>query len=212
MSESSGRPSLTTLIDWIEGRLDDVEAARVGREVRRGDRTLAAEVAWLEGFRRTAAVLPLQDPPPLVRQRLGQHFERWARSQTIQDQPDHELEALLVFDSRQDLIGAGARGGADTAEVAHLAFSAGPVDLLLDIRYLGHGRVRIDGQALPHDPSSAPVFEASAEGPAFKQRTVDGDQLGRFTFADVPESVTRLRASNGQITVLAALKLERGEV
>ncbi len=210
MSETPQRPSIATLIDWLEGRLDADETATVEQAVRLGDDTVDATVQWLRRFIVAAESVPLSDSPPLVTQRLLQHFEKWARSRAILDSPPHEVRALLVFDSRQDLVGAGARGGADVGDAVHLAFASDAADLLLDVRYLGSGRVRIDGQVLTTGSSSAPVFEAVATGPSFTQRTIDGDELGRFFFGEVPETVTELHASNGEVRIVAPLRLGGG--
>lgn len=56
----------------------------------------------------------------------------------------------MLVDSRQDLALVDLRT-ADTADIAHLAFTSGPADVVLDVRRLGPGRVRIEGQVLPAD-------------------------------------------------------------
>ena len=106
------QPDRAQLADWLEGRLAAEGADRVAAAVALGD-------AGLQAPRRLAARVPEAvprpcrcTPPPLVRQRLRQHFGRWSRSQ---GNPGASrcpwLKAVLMFDSRMDrpLIGGPRR-------------------------------------------------------------------------------------------------------
>jgi hypothetical protein len=57
------------------------------------------------------------------------------------------------------------------------------------------------------DPAAAPVFAAEAVGPGFRVRTVDGDDLGRFTLPEVPAGRCRLELGNGETLLRAELDL-----
>ena len=200
-------PSFATLLDWLEGRLDAAEASKVSAKVADGDRRTRAAVHWLQGFLATARAFPAPEPPPIIRQNLRQHFVRWRRAQVaLRAQPD-VVDAGLLFDSRQDLVQAGVRGGAETDDAYHLAFSTDVADLVIDVRRITAGRVRLDGQVLPGDPAAAPVFTAEVTGPGFHLRTVDGDELGRFTLPEVPVGRCRLQVGNGETILRAELDL-----
>ncbi len=201
------RPSFATLLDWLEGRLDADEAAQVSIRVANGDRRIKATVHWLQGFLATARAFPAPEPPPVIRQNLRQHFLRWSRAQAaLRVRPDL-VEASLLFDSRQDLALAGFRGGEDVTDAYHLAFTTDVADLVIDVRVTATGQVRLDGQVLPGDPAAAPVFAAEARGRGFRVRTVDGDELGRFTLAAVPVGRCRLEVGNGETILRAELDL-----
>ena len=55
--------------------------------------------------------------------------------------------------------------------------------------------------------AGAPVFSAQAAGLGYTVRTVDGDELGRFTLAEVPAGRCRLEVSNGEIVLRTDLDL-----
>ena len=80
MTDDRSRPDLRTLMDWLEGRLETARAEEVARAVATGDEQLTSTAAWAKEFLEVASAHPLERPPPIVRQRLGQHFRRWAES------------------------------------------------------------------------------------------------------------------------------------
>jgi hypothetical protein len=207
MRPENERPEFAELVDWLDGRLDARAGARVAAWVESGDPHTCHTVAWLRGFMATARALPLRAPPPLVRQNLNQYFKSWSQGRAAGPRPTRLFVARLMFDSRRDVALAGARAAVDSTAGVHLAFTTDVADLVVDAHPLGGGRVRLDGQILPLEPLEAPVFEAEAEAEGFSARTVDGDELGRFSLADVPAGVRRLRAGNGEITIVADLDL-----
>jgi hypothetical protein len=206
MTPEGERPRFPELLDWLDGRLAGEEAARIAAWVESGDPHTRRTVDWLRGFMATARALPLHAPPPLVRQSLNQYFRRWRDDQAAEPRPARLLPARLMFDSRREVALAGTRA-AGAAGTVHLAFTTEVADLVIDAHPLGGGRLRLDGQVLPLEPVDAPVFEAEAQGDGFSARTVDGDEVGRFSLTDVPAGVCRLRAGNGEITIVAELDL-----
>jgi hypothetical protein len=204
---ASQAPSFATLLDWLEGRLDAAEAAQVSANVGKADRRTRAAVHWLQGFLATAQAFPAPEPPPIIRQNLRQHFLRWRKAQiALRAEPD-VVQAGLLFDSRQDLVQTGVRGGQEADGAYHLAFTTDVADLVIDVQRIGNDRVRLDGQVLPGDPAAAPVFTAEVIGQGFRLRTVDGDELGRFALPEVPAGRCRLEVSNGETTLRAGLDL-----
>ncbi len=199
--------SFATLLDWLEGRLDAAEASQVAAQVASADRRTQATVHWLQGFLASARAFPAPEPPPIVHQNLRQHFVRWSKAQAALRADPHVVDGTLLFDSRQDLALAGFRAGDEADEAYHLAFTTDVADLVIDIRRIADGQVRLDGQVLLGDPAAAPVFAAEAIGLAFRVRTVDGDDLGRFTLPEVPAGRCRLEVGNGQTLLRAELDL-----
>jgi hypothetical protein len=199
--------SFATLLDLLEGRLDDAEASQVSARVANGDRRTQAAVHWLQGFLATARAFPAPEPPPIIRQNLRQHFVRWSKAQAALRAGPDAVDATLLFDSRQDLALAGFRGGEESDDAYHLAFTTDGADLVIDVRRTTDSQVRLDGQVLLGDPAAAPVFAAEVTGPGFRMRTVDGDELGRFTVPEVPVGRCRLEVGNGEIILRAELDL-----
>jgi hypothetical protein len=201
------RPTFETLLDWLDGRLDGEQASQVSAQVAEGDGRTRSSVRWLQGFLATARRFPAPEPPPIIRQHLRQHFLRWSKARAALRAEPHLLDATLLFDSRQDLVLAGVRGGEEAEDTYHLAFTTDVGDLVVDVRRVGKGELRLDGQVLLTDAAAASVFSAQAAGLGYTVRTVDGDELGRFTLPEVPAGRCRLEVSNGEIILRTELDL-----
>lgn len=205
MNEAERRPSFARIADWIEGRLETDAAARLAITVE-ADPELQASAAWLADFAALTRTLPVEDPPPLIQQRLRQHFDRWSTAQAVLEQPVPVSVADLVFDSRLDRPLAGVRGASED-DAFHLAFQSELADLVVDVRPRPDGLLDLSGQVLPAATEAAPVFEASIRGGGSPRRCVDGDVLGRFELRGVPAEAAELRVGNGELEVVAALRL-----
>ncbi len=186
-------PDFATVIDWVEGRLEPAAAARVADAAVRNPRVREI-VAWLRGFHAAAATLPLVDPQAQRRP----SFEPGDREEPV------EVVARILFDSRQDLAVAALRADAadDIVDIAHLAFTSDPADVLLDVRRLGPGRVRIEGRVLAADDVGR-AYAVEATGPRMTAvRSAGGDQDGRFRLAELPDRVERLRLDGGGLVLV----------
>jgi hypothetical protein len=198
---SEQSPDFAMVLDWVEGRLDPAAAARVA-EAAVHDPRVREIVAWLRSFHGAAADLPLVDPPPIVGQRLRQYFRRWARTREELAREPVEVVARMLFDSRQDVALADLRAADADSDIAHLAFTSDPADVVLDVRRLGPGRVRIEGQVLPIDGVDR-AYAVEATGPRMTAvHSVGGDRHGRFLLPELPDRVDRLRLDSGELVLL----------
>ncbi len=202
-------PSFAMLLDWLEGRLEPEKAHAVSLQVAEGDSRVRGTVAWLQGFLELSRDFPLQEPPPIVRQRLRQHYARWSAAYSLRNQQVELVEATLLFDSREDLVLSGVRGDAVDLDVVHLAYTSDRADLVMDIKPLGDGLVRIDGQVLPVDETTDGIFEATLDGPGVSLRAVDGDESGSFSFDAASTTADRIVLSNGEMALTARIRLPR---
>ena len=184
----TGRPSFTSLADYVEGRLDPDAAASIEEQLAAGDPEAAAIVEWLRTFLSVAEQLPLEAPPVRVRYYLRRQFDQQAARGGVARQ----LLATLRFDSRRDLAAAGVRSATVDTGTVHLAFRCDAGDVLLDLAATSDGGLRLDGQVLWAAGLDAPILEARLTGPDFAENTTDGDDLGRFSFARVPADVSQL--------------------
>lgn len=207
------RPNLKELIDWMEGRLAPATSARVAEAVAAAgaDSRTARTVEWLRGFVELARSAPVYDVPPIVRQNLRQHFQHRTQARGHGRRSPSEQDAVLIFDSRRELAPSGVRGVADVGETWHLAFTTEHADVMVDVRRISDDLVRLDGQVLLSEAAAGgPVFEAEIVGDDVRERTVDGDELGRFRLSSVPDTATELRMSNGATSITALLDLREG--
>ena len=106
MTNDPTRPDLRTLMDWLEGRLDAARAEEVARAVASGDEQLIGTARWAKEFLEVASAHPLERPPPIIRQRLGQHFRQWVEGADAPEADGTSALAELIFDSR---VGPSAR-------------------------------------------------------------------------------------------------------
>ena len=201
MTEPEPAPDFATVLDWVEGRLDPAAAARVA-EAAVDDPRVREIVAWLGSFHRAAAAIPLVDPPPIVGQRLRQYFRRWARAREELAREPVEVVARMLFDSRQDVALVDLRAADTATDVTHLAFTSDPADVVLDVRRLGPGRVRIEGQVLPADGADR-AYAVEATGSRMTAvHSVGGDRHGRFQLPELPDRVDRLRLDSGELVLI----------
>ena len=205
MEAPGGQPRLRALVDWLEGQLDEADAAAVENAVLAGDPNLTRTVTWLRQFLANTGAHRLEPAPPLVRQQLGQYFRRWSAGvETASAHPaPPPVVGQLVFDSRIDRRRMAVRTSTEVDEL-HLGFTSGLADLLLDVTPAAGGLVRVEGQVLRTAEDDAPVFAAEMVTPEFTMRTLDGDEHGRFGFEPSPPLPARLTVDNGRFSMIVA--------
>lgn len=137
-----GKPSMATLLDWVEGRLPEDTAEQVATAVE-FDPELRETVEWIHAFHAAAAQMPLEAPPPEVSASLHAAFERFTNpgagggwSEASPDTSETELPHAAGFRS------AGRR------DTTHLIFHTAIGDLLLRVSPAGAGTVDVDGRVL----------------------------------------------------------------
>ncbi|MGH1490142.1 MAG: hypothetical protein ACRBK7_12240 [Acidimicrobiales bacterium] len=200
------RPSFLELTDWIDGRLTRSRAADIAAQVESGDTETVETAEWIEGFFRFGQQNPLPVPPAIVRQRLRQSFQRHnGRELEIE-----RKSAELSFDSRDDAVLAGVRGGFEVEDGYRLAFAADSLGVLVDVLPGGPGTVRLDGQVLTANPE-APVWNTTVDHPEGTLQDIGGDGQGCFSIDDVPLDATRLVLSNGLMEIEILEPLGRPE-
>lgn len=194
MTGPAATPDFASVLDWVEGRLEPAAAARVA-DAAAHDPRVRAIVGWLRGFHAEAAALPIIDPPPQRRPSVDPVPA--GRDELV------EVVARILFDSRQDVAVDDLRAdAADAADIAHLAFTSDPADVLLDVRRLGPGRVRVEGRVLAADDVGR-AYAVEATGPRMTAvRSVGADQDGRFRLAELPDRVERLRLDGGGLVLV----------
>lgn len=189
------RPTFGQLVDWIEGRLTREAAADMERLSNVDDQTRAS-IAWIEGFRRFGRDHPIPPPPPIVKQRLRQAFERHHGK----DQPTVRQIARKTFDSRDDVIMAGVRGANEDDESYQLTFTTDSHGVLIDVFTTGESTRRVEGQVLGIEGEDS-VWVVTVEQAGRTSTDINGDANGSFSIGEVPVTVDVMRLDNGRTTI-----------
>ncbi|MDP9398932.1 MAG: carboxypeptidase-like regulatory domain-containing protein [Actinomycetota bacterium] len=147
------------VLDWLEGRLAPVQAARVAAAVE-ADPELAAVAAWLGEFRAAAAGTVLEEPPAHVHALL---LRRFAAYRPAPPTPLRRLRAVVSFDS-SGASAVGVRAGAAVAGQRHVVLESEAVDVALDVYDEDVAR-RVEGQLLPPGTEEIAGAEVRLLGP-----------------------------------------------
>jgi len=190
-------PTFEELLDWIEGRLTRQASRSMTARVGVAGPTTRRSVQWIEDFMALARTNPLPTPPPAVRQRLRhifeQHHGRGVEPRTVL--------ATLALDSRDDVVLAGVRGGAEVDESYQLAFAVDSTGVLIEVQVEPHGIRHLDGQVLSTEPGPS-VWEATVSQPGGPVVDIGGDEHGSFSVRGVRLDASSLALSNGQVTIM----------
>lgn len=151
------------------------------------------ENEWEQALGRFAAEHAIPKPPPIVKQRLLQAFERHRGRES----PAVNQVANPVFDSRDNPVLAGVRGAAEVEERYQRTFATASHGVLLDIQPLADHAVRLEGQVLGVD-SAARVWEAQVFFPSGSTTDIGGDENGCFSIEAARLDIDRLRLTNGE--------------
>lgn len=196
-------PSFERLIDYLDNRLPDAEAAGVATHLATSCADCAESRDWYQQVRKVAASDDTVTPPPWVLKRAVRIFD------TQRDRPKlpariGQAIAKLVFDSFARPALAGVRS-TETAN-RQLLYRAGDYSIDLQIAPSEHTRADLIGQVLKEGD---PTFESVAGlnfGIARGGETVFSavtDEMGEFKVSGLEQGLYDLRVelSEGSITV-----------
>lgn len=191
-------PTFTEILDWVEGRLTGAREQTVARAIASDDRA-AQTAAWIAEFIDTAAVMPLEQPPAELSERLRDLFVGQRQSA-----PEGWSQARLLHDTRGSAM-TGTRA-AGVSEDTHLAFVSDAGRFVVEVRRAGAGLVNLTGLLLLDPGAGSPVDLTLLEaGVVRRMSRVEPD--GRFHLADVPASVDEVRFDAPGIQVRGSLDL-----
>jgi hypothetical protein len=208
-SPSDTQPSFTALLDWLEGRLDAVQAAEVEAAAGRGNAETAARVQWLRSFLAGRSDRMLEAPPLDVRLRLRRAFDEWAGMDASRFMP-----ARQCYDSRTAPQLAGVRSAA--ADVVTLEFdttdgdtadSGAQVKVTLDLRPVGDGALTLSGTVSAPETAGTYRVLLFAEGSTVPEVAAT-DEHGQFVFAHIAATQYLMRLDDG--TTAVELPLDAG--
>jgi hypothetical protein len=196
-------PSFERLIDYLDNRLPDSEAAGVATHLATSCAACAESRDWYQQVRSVAASDDSVEPPPWVLKRAVRIFDTQRHRPKLVARLGQAI-ASLVFDSFAHPALAGVRS-TETAN-RQLLYRAGDYSIDLQIVPSEHTRADLIGQVLRE---SDPTFESVsglklgiARGDKIVFSAVTGE-MGEFKVSGMEQGVYDLRVelSEGSITV-----------
>ncbi|HWO02937.1 MAG TPA: hypothetical protein VNS63_27090 [Blastocatellia bacterium] len=196
-------PSFERLIDYLDDRLSDSEAAGVASHLATSCTACGESRDWYQRVRSIAASDDSVEPPPWVLKRAVRIFDNRRRSPNLATRLGQAI-ASLVFDSNARPALAGVRSTETSSR--QLLYLAGDYSIDLQIASSEHARADLIGQVLK---KSDPTFESVsglklgiALGDQIVFSTVT-DEVGGFTVSGIEQGIYDLRVelSEGSIMV-----------
>ena len=195
----SNTPHFSELLDWLEGRLPPDKARNVAERLQTADAATQADLDWLRLFQQVRQSVQFASPPPSVRETLIQRFAE-AR------QPPgffQRLLANLTFDSHAQPVTAGLRSASGEGQKRQLIYSTKAAEIALTVRsILPEQNYIVVGQIFPMEDTSTHAFSIQLLRDARQVALAAADELGEFTFADLPAGEYEIIASAGQYEVV----------
>lgn len=197
--------NVTQLIDWLEGRLPEHEAEAIADAVgaARADESLNATVTWLRTFLDLSKSTVLVEPPDEAVQAAAAHFRASVQGKR-QAGWFQTLVAKLTSDSWQRPSLAGVRHTGLGAAPRQLVYAASTADVVLNTQ-VGTYRNTFDliGQVFPTDEADPASFTVQLIRHELEVALTFANEVGKFTFADLPAGVYTLmiRGDQAEITV-----------
>jgi hypothetical protein len=196
--------SFERLVDWVDGRLSEEEAATVAKQVAAADETTRANIAWLRAFAKARRGATLASPPPEVRAELMRRFEALARERR---QPGlfQRLIASLTLDSGSQLVTAGLRSVDAQPSQRQLVYSTEVADVALNVQARLYDKdLDITGQVFPKGQAATDAFSVQLLRDAAEFGLTTTDELGEFVFEAIPPGAYEIVLSAEQAEILIA--------
>lgn len=201
MNESN-RPSFSDLLDWLEGRLPPEEARNVAERLQTADSSTQADLEWLRIFLETRQSIQFAAPPPGVRETLKQNFAAYAEARKPPGLFQRWL-ATLTFDSYAQPLTAGLRSAAEEGQRRQLIYTTEAAEIALNLHSITPDKnFTVIGQIFPLEDASPQVFSVQLLRDAREIAVSASDELGEFTFADLPSGEYDIVVSAEQFEVV----------
>ena len=190
------------MLDWLEGRLPPDKARDVAERLQTADAATQADLDWLRLFQQARQSIQIASPPPSVRELLKQRFADYAEAR----QPPglfQRLLANLTFDSRAQPVTAGLRSASDEGQKQQLIYTTEAAEIALNVQSnLPDKKFIVTGQVFPTADTPTHTFSIQLLHDAQEVALASADELGEFTFADIPAGEYGIVVSAGQYEVV----------
>jgi hypothetical protein len=198
MNESNA-PRFSELLDWLEGRLPPEEAQALAERLQGADAATQADLDWLRLFLQARQSVQFASPPPGVRDTLIQRFAE-ARQPPG---PFQRWLATLTFDSRAQPVTAGLRSAVEEDQRRQLIYITKAAEIALTIQsILPEKNFIVTGQIFPRRDTPTHTFSIQLLRDAEEVALSATDELGEFTFSDLPAGEYDIVVSTEQYEVV----------
>ena len=194
-------PSFAQLLDWIEGRLSEQDAALIAKRVADADEALRMTVEWLRNFSHVSTRVTLKPLPASYHQELLRQFK--AR---IEENPApslfRRLLARLTFDSGAQLATAGVRTINGLGNQRQIVYSSDVADVVINTQpSRGRGQMDMLGQVMPLSKAAETAFVVQLLHNDTEFQITQADSIGEFFFEAVPPGRYGLVLSAEQLEI-----------
>jgi hypothetical protein len=205
----SNRPRFSELLDWLEGRLLPADARAVAERLQSADAATQADLDWLHLFLQARQSVQFASPPPGVRETLKQRFAAYADAREPPS-PFQRWLATLTFDSRAQPVTAGLRSGAEEGQRRQLIYTTDAAEIALTVQsILPDKNFIVTGQIFAMGDTPTHTFGIQLLRDTWEVALATTDELGEFTFSDLPAGEYEIVVSAGQYeVVISALLLQ----
>ena len=201
MNESN-TPSFSELLDWLEDRLPIDEAKALAERLQSANVATQADLDWLRLFLQTSHSVQIASPPPGVRETWKQRFAAYAEAR----QPPGLFQrwlATLTFDSRAQPMTAGLRSATQEGQQRQLIYNTEAAEIALNVHSIRPDKsFTVTGQIFPMGDTPTQAFSIQLLRDAAEVALAAADELGEFTFADIPAGEYDMVVSGGQYEVV----------
>jgi len=187
------------LLDWLEGRLPPDKARDVAERLQTADAATQTDLDWLRLFQQARQSVQFASPPPSVRETLIQRFAE-ARQPPG---PFQRWLATLTFDSRAQPVTAGLRSAVEEDQRRQLIYITKAAEIALTIQsILPEKNFIVTGQIFPRRDTPTHTFSIQLLRDAEEVALSAIDELGEFTFSDLPAGEYDIVLSTEQYEVV----------
>jgi hypothetical protein len=206
---NSNNPRFSELLDWLEGRLPPDKARDVAERLETADAATQADLDWLRLFLKARETVQFTAPPTSVRETLKGRFAAYTEAR----KPPglfQRLLATLTFDSRAQPATAGLRSVADEGQQQQLIYTTEAAEIALTIHpSLPNKNFIVNGQVFPAGDIPPNTFSIQLLRNVQEVGLAAADELGEFTFADLPAGEYEMVVSAGDYeVVIPSLRLQ----
>lgn len=200
----SNTSRFSELLDWLEGRLPPAEAQAVAKRLETADTATQADLDWLRLFLQTRQFVRFASPPSVVRETLRGRFAAYAEAR---EPPDffRRWLATLAFDSRAQPAATGLRSAqrADEGAQRQLVYTTVAAEIALNVSStLPDKSFIVTGQIFPLTDTPIGVFSIQLLRDTGEVALATTDELGEFTFSDLPAGEYYIVISTSQYEVV----------